>query len=254
MARTTTLPLWRTISRVASLPPGSISRSRSTRKSGPSKTVSELSSSAFSSIAGRSALRAFFALGFFSAFAFLRAFFALGFFSAFAFLRAFFALGFFSAFAFLRAFFALGFFSAFFTFLMAFFALGFFSAFFTCLMAFFTLGLAAFFPLDLAAFAFLGLVALAAFFFFLDISCLSSIGAIDAHSDNMRNQIQSIRTARPFTAIKTYSCNDWVWRGILNRCRIPFSVRVDWVRPGTHDREENELLSAECHQIGRAHV
>src|ERR1035437_7720698 len=224
MARTTTLPLWRTISRGASLPPGSTSRSRSTRKSGPSKTVSELSSSAFSSIAGRSALRAFFALGFFSAFAFLRAFFALGFFSAF------------------------------FTFLMAFFALGFFSAFFTCLMPFFTLGLAAFFPLDLAAFAFLGLVALAAFFFFLGISCLSSIGAIDADSDNMRNQIQSIRTARPFTAIKTYSCNDWVWRGILNRCRIPFSVRVDWVRPGTHDREENELLSAECHQIGRAHV
>src|ERR1035437_4278692 len=87
MARMTTLPLWRTMSRTASLPPGSIKRSRSTRKSGPSKTTSELSIWAVSAAAGWCAWAVFFTLGRvvaftleFTAFAALAgaAFFALG--------------------------------------------------------------------------------------------------------------------------------------------------------------------------------
>ena len=91
MARITTLPWWRMMSRSLGRPPGSISLSCTTRKSGPSKTVSELIICSCSSTAGLSALEAFFALGFaaFLAFDFLT-FAALGF-LAFA---AFFALGF----------------------------------------------------------------------------------------------------------------------------------------------------------------
>src|ERR1035437_3767217 len=50
MARMTTLPLWRMMSRLLSLPPGSINSSRSTRKRGPSNTHSELSTCAVSTV------------------------------------------------------------------------------------------------------------------------------------------------------------------------------------------------------------
>jgi len=42
--------------------------------------------------------------------------------------------------------------------------------------------------------------------------------------NNMRNQIQSIRTDCQNAANKMHWCINWAWRGILNRSRIPCSA------------------------------